>query len=123
MYENQETLEKLASEALKKNQTEGLVAIDWTSFHALVAALGMIIFCIIMTVIAVRLIKANISPDAVLRIVGLPFVVTIAFLLIVLGYSDKQTAPVMGLLGTVVGYLLKDVGVRRGEANAVEESS
>jgi hypothetical protein len=45
-----------------------------------------------------------------IKIVGLTLVITAGLFLIVAGYSQDQVAPMMGILGTVVGYLLgKDV--------------
>ncbi len=40
------------------------------------------------------------------RIVGLTLVVVSGVFLITSGYSEKQIAPMIGLLGTIVGYLL-----------------
>ena len=40
------------------------------------------------------------------RMIGLTLVVIIAVILIPVGYSDIQTAPIFGLLGMIVGYLL-----------------
>lgn len=42
----------------------------------------------------------------VLRVCALPLIIVSAIFLIVVGYSQQQIAPVMGLLGTVAGYLL-----------------
>ena len=41
-----------------------------------------------------------------IKIVGLTLVITAGLFLIVAGYSQEQVAPMMGILGTVVGYLL-----------------
>ena len=40
------------------------------------------------------------------RMIGLTLVVIIAVILIPVGYLDTQTAPIFGLLGMIVGYLL-----------------
>ncbi len=40
------------------------------------------------------------------RIVGLTLVVVSGVFLITAGYSESQIAPMIGLLGTIVGYLL-----------------
>jgi hypothetical protein len=40
------------------------------------------------------------------RMIGLTLVVMVAVILIPIGYSDIQTAPIFGLLGMIVGYLL-----------------
>ena len=41
-----------------------------------------------------------------IKIVGLTLVITAGLFLIVAGYSQDQVAPMMGILGTVIGYLL-----------------
>lgn len=40
------------------------------------------------------------------RIVGITLIVTIGAFLIVAGYSQEQISPMIGLLGTIVGFLL-----------------
>jgi len=40
------------------------------------------------------------------RIVSITLIIVAGLFLIVAGYSDSQIAPVIGLLGTIVGYLL-----------------
>ena len=46
------------------------------------------------------------SPQSILRVFGITFIVPLAVLLIVAGYSENQIAPVIGLLGVIAGYLL-----------------
>ena len=40
------------------------------------------------------------------RMVGLTLVLTASLFLITAGYSQEQITPVVGLLGTIIGYLL-----------------
>lgn len=40
------------------------------------------------------------------RLVGLTLVVICGVFLITAGYSERQIAPMIGLLGTIIGYLL-----------------
>lgn len=40
------------------------------------------------------------------KLIALGLIVTSALLLIVLGYTDEQMSPVIGLLGTIAGYML-----------------
>lgn len=40
------------------------------------------------------------------RIVSITLIIIAGLFLILVGYSDAQIAPMMGLLGTIVGYLL-----------------
>ena len=58
------------------------------------------------------MIRANRYWDSLsIKIVGLTLVITAALFLIVAGYSQDQVAPIMGILGTVVGFLLGKEGV------------
>src|SRR5262249_53950171 len=43
-------------------------------------------------------------------------VVTAALILVSAGYSDRQSAPAFGLLGTIVGYILGRMGQARGNS-------
>lgn len=52
------------------------------------------------------LIRNGKQPDTLLRPFGTILVVIGAVFLIVAGYSEKQIAPVIGLLGTIAGYIL-----------------
>ena len=47
--------------------------------------------------------KRTIQPS---KLIALGLIVTSALLLIVLGYTDEQMSPVIGLLGTIAGYML-----------------
>lgn len=44
--------------------------------------------------------------NAIYRLVGLTVIVIAAIFIVVAGYSETQIAPVMGLLGTALGYIL-----------------
>ncbi|MGQ4584757.1 hypothetical protein [Lysobacter sp. F60174L2] len=46
------------------------------------------------------------SPQSILRVFGITLIIPMAVLLIVAGYSEKQIASVVGLLGVIAGYLL-----------------
>ncbi len=52
------------------------------------------------------LVKNNNEPESLLRSFGTVIIIIAAVFLIVAGYSEKQIAPVIGLLGTIAGYLL-----------------
>ena len=52
------------------------------------------------------LIKNEAEFEDVLKVFGTILIVVAAVFLIVAGYSEKQIAPVIGLFGTIVGYIL-----------------
>lgn len=62
--------------------------------------------------------------EAVLRMVAVISAVVIAAFLLVVGYDNDQMNPVIGLLGTIVGYLLgKEQGVRTGAREEIARQS
>jgi hypothetical protein len=60
---------------------------------------------VIVAVLAARAAKPW-SPDSIIRVFGIVMIVPLAVFLVVAGYSEKQVAPVVGLLGVIAGYLL-----------------
>jgi hypothetical protein len=52
------------------------------------------------------MLKDGHSPVDVLRLATMPMVITAAIFLVLLGYSNDQMTPVIGLLGTMIGYVL-----------------
>ncbi len=75
---------------------------DAMTISASVLAFGLIILCLMTMVLR----KTNIHPEAVLRLFCTITIVIGALFLVVAGYSQDQMGPVMGLLGTIAGYLL-----------------
>ncbi len=66
----------------------------------------LLAFASITLISALIAIKKGIGPSYTMRIVGLITVIFAAVFVVISGYSDTQIAPVVGLLGTVVGYVL-----------------
>lgn len=71
----------------------------WLSAIVLTFALLVIVGCI-----AMRL-RQVIGGDTTFKLVGLVFVIGAALFLITAGYSLEQVTPVMGLLGTALGFV------------------
>jgi hypothetical protein len=68
--------------------------------------------------------KDRIDTSAFFKLAGLALVLAVGLSLIVVGYSQYQIAPMMGLLGTVAGYLLgKGEGARRDTARLARPHS
>jgi hypothetical protein len=78
----------------------------WSTTNAMTMSSAVLIFGLIVMFYAQRLIRAEKSGDAILRIFGTMMIIISGLFLIVAGYADQQIAPVMGLLGTIAGYLL-----------------
>jgi hypothetical protein len=78
----------------------------WSVTNAMTISATVLVFGLCVIVLATYLIRAGKNTEAVLRIFGTILIVMVAVFLVVAGYTDTQIAPVMGLLGTIVGYLL-----------------
>ena len=78
----------------------------WSTTNAMTMSSIVLIFGLIVIVFATHLIQRGKSAEAVLRMFGTILIIVIAVFLVVAGYSDTQISPVMGLLGTIAGYLL-----------------
>ena len=89
----------------------------WTTQNAMTMSSVVLLFGAIVIALCAHLMKnSKPSPEAVLRVFGTVLIIVGALFLVVAGYTDKQMAPVMGLLGTLAGYLL-------GKAPVEPESS
>ncbi|WP_138441348.1 hypothetical protein [Marinobacter alexandrii] len=71
-------------------------------------------FGLILTMIFAHLVKSGNEPESLVRVFGMMLIVISAVFLMIAGYSEKQIAPVFGLLGTVAGYLLGRSSVKKG---------
>lgn len=78
----------------------------WSVDQAMTISSIVLLFGIIVIVIAAMLVRRSNSPQDLLRTIGTLLIVVCAVFLVVAGYSDQQIAPVMGLLGTIAGYIL-----------------
>ena len=89
---------------------------DWTSIE-IVLSVAVILFGLIImgiqTFLMVKLDDLEWTPSAILRFHGLTMIITAGLLILTASYSQQQMAPVLGLLGTIAGYLLGSSEVPR----------
>jgi uncharacterized membrane protein YfcA len=79
----------------------------WTTQNAMTMSAVVLLFGIVVIAICAALMRGSRpSAEAVLRVFGTVLIIVGALFLVVAGYTDKQMAPVTGLLGTLAGYLL-----------------
>ena len=74
-----------------------------------ILALAVLVFCLIIFAAQFWLIvvsKADWTPNTIIRFFGLTLVINSGVLLVVAGFSSQQIAGVLGLLGSIAGYLL-----------------
>lgn len=88
----------------------------WTTQNAMTISVVVLVFGIITLALATYLINSGKSSEAILRTYGTILIIVTSVFLVVAGYSSNQIAPVMGLMGTVAGYLLG-----KGEASAKKD--
>ncbi|EKE76147.1 hypothetical protein [Gallaecimonas xiamenensis] len=87
----------------------------WSPDLAITLSIIILVFGITVFGFMAHLIKKGHDANEVLRVCALPLIITSATFLIVVGYSQQQIAPVMGLLGTVAGYLLGNRNAKKGD--------
>ncbi|HUW44928.1 MAG TPA: hypothetical protein VMW50_03940 [Dehalococcoidia bacterium] len=78
----------------------------WSATNAMTISVAVLVFGIFVLLLAAYLIRIGKSSESVLRIFGTVLIVVVSVFLVVAGYTSTQIAPVMGLLGTIAGYLL-----------------
>lgn len=79
----------------------------WSQELVILLAAGIICFSVItLFLAAVLLWRSNTRPHNILRVFGILTIVSLSTLLMVVGYSDQQLTPIIGLFGAVAGYLL-----------------
>jgi hypothetical protein len=83
-----------------------LAAPVWSTGNAMTISLVVLVFGVIVMALTSYLSVRRIDKDTILKIVVIPMIVMSGVFLIVAGYSESQISPMVGLLGTIVGYVL-----------------
>ncbi len=79
---------------------------EWNPELVMKLSLGVAMFAMFALVLATVLILKRRNAEQVLRTFGILVIIFAAIFLVIAGYSDTQITPVIGLLGTIAGYLL-----------------
>jgi hypothetical protein len=111
---------KPAQTSSNKTGTTETGKAQWTPEIATKMSAGIFLFGILLFVMISVLVWKNKSVDSLLRTFGILLIIVASVFLVIAGYSDQQIAPVMGLLGTIAGYLLsrKTEPLEKAEAPA-----
>jgi len=88
------------------DQKSGTHLAAWTPELVCKLSLGIGTFALLSFALVAFLIWQKKNAEQVLRTFGILVVIFAAVFLVVAGYSDTQITPVIGLLGTIAGYLL-----------------
>ena len=78
----------------------------WTPQLVITLSLSLLVFGLIICGLTTYLMTKNKQATDVIRGFSLPLIIVSAVVLVVAGYSNQQISSVIGLLGTVAGYLL-----------------
>lgn len=78
----------------------------WTPGMVITLSLSLLGFGLIICGLMAWLIFKDKRAVDLLRVFSLPLIIVSAVLLVVAGYTDRQITSVIGLLGTIAGYLL-----------------
>lgn len=87
----------------------------WSVQEAMTISSMLLIFFLIVLSMMTHLIKKGIDPETVLKIFGMILIIAVSAFLVVAGYSSEQIGSVIGLLGTIAGYLLGKSGRQKSE--------
>jgi hypothetical protein len=92
----------------------------WSVKEAMTISSAILIFGVLVMGLMVfltftRAKTRTLEVDQLLRLFVTPLIIILAVFLVVAGYSDKQISPVIGLLGTIAGYLLGKAKNQRNE--------
>jgi len=106
-------LEALRAEAQKlaQQQTDAVVSTQkaqqpWSPELVRYLSTSILLFGLGVMVIMGWLVVRRVITQGVLRLICVPLIVVAAVFLMVAGYDDQQLTPIVGLLGTIAGYLL-----------------
>lgn len=98
---NQKIAQDNLKESKKQTNTENTF-FDATMF----LSTAILTFSLMVFGLMTYLIKIGNDPELILKTFGSILIIVSAVFLIIAGYSEQQISPVIGLLGTVAGYIL-----------------
>lgn len=92
----------------------------WSTQNAMTISSMVLLFGALVITLAAFTAPKETSIEGRLRFFGTIMIITMATFLVVAGYDDKQIAAPLGLLGTIVGYLLgRETAVRAPDPGSV----
>ncbi|WP_305044221.1 hypothetical protein [Geoalkalibacter sp.] len=102
-----------ALEAAQKavDETAASTSAGWIQpwSHELVSLLSIsiLVFSLIALIMATVLLwRSSAQPGQILRVFGILTIIGFSAFLLVVGYSNEQLTPIIGLFGAIAGYLL-----------------
>jgi hypothetical protein len=81
--------------------------VSWWSVHnAMTISASTLFFGLVIIIVGAYLVRKGADIEGVTRLLATNIILIGAIFLVVAGYTETQVAPVIGLLGTIAGYLL-----------------
>ena len=99
-------LKRAEAQLLTQQAAEPASAPWWDTHNAMTVSVSVLVFAAVTMLIAAYLIRKESDSQVILRVMATIMIVNFTVFLIIVGYTDQQIAPAMGLLGTIAGYLL-----------------
>jgi hypothetical protein len=96
---------KEAQQALTESSGAGAEAL-WSEHFVFSLSIGLFLFAIIIFACATYLLHKGTKAWTLLRLFGVLSIIFLTVFVLIVGYSDRQLLPVIGLFGSIVGYLL-----------------
>lgn len=79
----------------------------WSSSLVVLLCIGVLVFALLLASLATLLLmRTTVPPHYVIRLFGVTSIITFSAFLLVVGYSNEQLTPIIGLFGAIAGYLL-----------------
>ena len=105
MSDRMERLDRISEKVRESGSTYG-----WDRDFVLTQSQLILAFGVgVLLVIAALLAWTRHNPIDILRVCSLPLTIIAAVYLIVVGFSEDQIYPVIGLLGAIAGYVLGNI--------------
>jgi hypothetical protein len=89
---------------------------QWNAWLLLSLTILVIGFSVLVLHYMRSMLKDGHNASDVLRLATMPMVIAAAIFLLLLGFSNDQITPVIGLLGTMIGYILGSATTRQQNA-------
>jgi len=78
----------------------------WSTANAMTVSSIVLLFGLSSLIIAAMLMKrTQVTTDGILKVFGMVLLIFSAVFLVVAGYTERQIGPVLGLLGTIAGFI------------------
>jgi ABC-type transport system involved in cytochrome c biogenesis permease subunit len=97
---------ELANQINQHLATHNAATQPWSSGLVQFLTVSVLVFGILVIIIMAILVLKKSQTGEILRLFTVPMVIVAAVFLVVTGFSNEQITPVIGLLGTLAGYIL-----------------